>query len=768
MRQLLLVFIAILMANTAIKAQSCVGTTVFNVTITPLPAQPSTISGLATPCVGTQAYSVSSVAGVTYTWSATGGTVSGGQGTSNVTVTWSGTGAQTLTCTPSNTCGNGTARTQSITIDTTPAQPSAISGFATPCVGTQAYSVSSVAGVTYTWSATGGTVSSGQGTSNVTVTWSGTGAQTLTCLPSNTCGNGAARTQNITIDTTPAQPSAISGLATPCVGTQAYSVSSVAGVTYTWSATGGTVSSGQGTSNVTVTWSGTGAQTLTCLPSNTCGNGAARTQNITIDTTPSQPSAISGLATPCVGTQAYSVSSVAGVTYTWSATGGTVSSGQGTSNVTVTWSGTGAQTLTCLPSNTCGNGTARTQNITIDTTPAQPSAISGLATPCVGTQAYSVSSVAGVTYTWSATGGTVSSGQGTSNVTVTWSGTGAQTLTCLPSNTCGNGAARSQSITIDTTPAQPSAISGLATPCVGTQAYSVSSVAGVTYTWSATGGTVSGGQGTSNVTVTWSGTGAQTLTCLPSNTCGNGTARTQNITIDTTPAQPSAISGLATPCVGTQAYSVSSVAGVTYTWSATGGTVSSGQGTSNVTVTWSGTGAQTLTCLPSNTCGNGAARTQNITIDAPPAQPSAIVGSSIACTSDAVENYNVTNVNGVTYTWSVSGGGTLNSTANTANIVWTTAGTYLMTVTPANTCGSGTARTLSVEVKQTPNPLVSGNNQICQTLIDTYTVPNTVGNTYLWSVSGNGTIISGQGTNSITVQWNSGTAGTVTITETVP
>ena len=323
-------------------------------------------------------------------------------------------------------------------------------------------------------------------------------------------------------------------------------------------------------------------------------------------------------------------------------------------------------------------------------------------------------------------------------------------------------------VTITPLPAQPSAISGSATPCVGTQAYSVSTVSGLTYTWSATGGTISAGQGTSAVTVTWSGAGAQTLTCVPSNTCGNGTSRTQSITVDTTPSQPSAISGSATPCVGTQAYSVSTVSGLTYTWSATGGTISAGQGTSAVTVTWSGAGAQTLTCVPSNTCGNGTSRTQSITVDTTPSQPSSIVGSSIACTGDAVENYSVTNVSGVSYTWTTTGGGTLNGSGNTSNIVWTTAGNYTMSVTPSNTCGNGTTRTLSVTVKQTPNPVVTGDNLVCPIVNETYTVPNVPGNTYNWTVTGNGTIISGQGTNSVVVQWNSGTTGSVTVIETNP
>jgi hypothetical protein len=38
--------------------------------------------------------------------------------------------------------------------------------------------------------------------------------------------------------------------------------------------------------------------------------------------------------------------------------------------------------------------------------------------------------------------------------------------------------------------------------------------------------------------------------------------------------------------------------------------------------------------------------------------------------------------------------------------------------------------------------------------------------TYFWTVSSNGTIVSGQGSNSITVQWNTAGPGTVQVTET--
>jgi hypothetical protein len=83
----------------------------------PPPAQPSVISGILDAEPGTsQTYSVTNVSGVTYTWSfPPTWTITGGQGTNTVTVT-AGTQNGSISVTPSNTSGNGTARTSATTI----------------------------------------------------------------------------------------------------------------------------------------------------------------------------------------------------------------------------------------------------------------------------------------------------------------------------------------------------------------------------------------------------------------------------------------------------------------------------------------------------------------------------------------------------------------------------------------------------------------------------------------------------------------------------
>ncbi|MBK9461684.1 MAG: DUF1501 domain-containing protein [Sphingobacteriales bacterium] len=65
-----------------------------------------------------------------------------------------------------------------------------------------------------------------------------------------------------------------------------------------------------------------------------------------------------------------------------------------------------------------------------------------------------------------------------------------------------------------------------------------------------------------------------------------------------------------------------------------------------------------------------------------------------------------------------------------------------------------------------PTPVITGSSAVC---IGTqnYSVPATAGHTYVWDVVG-GTILSGQGTNQIQVQWSSGTVGTVSVTESTP
>jgi hypothetical protein len=104
---------------TVTPSNSCGNGTAQTLAVTPttVPAQPSTISGNPTPYFGTsENYSVTNVPGVTYTWTFPTGWVQTGGGNTNAVTVTVGSGSGNITCTPSNTCGDGTPRTLAVTV----------------------------------------------------------------------------------------------------------------------------------------------------------------------------------------------------------------------------------------------------------------------------------------------------------------------------------------------------------------------------------------------------------------------------------------------------------------------------------------------------------------------------------------------------------------------------------------------------------------------------------------------------------------------------
>ena len=71
----------------------------------------------------------------------------------------------------------------------------------------------------------------------------------------------------------------------------------------------------------------------------------------------------------------------------------------------------------------------------------------------------------------------------------------------------------------------------------------------------------------------------------------------------------------------------------------------------------------------------------------------------------ATANYTVNNIPGATYFWRIAGGNTLASTTNTANVNWTTPGTYSLLVSASGNCGAASANdTLVVTVINSIQP----------------------------------------------------------------
>ncbi len=137
--------------------------------------------------------------------------------------------------------------------------------------------------------------------------------------------------------------------------------------------------------------------------------------------------------------------------------------------------------------------------------------------------------------------------------------------------------------------------------------------------------------------------------------------------------------------------------------------------------------------------------------------------------------------------FSISGPQTLNITnvssplcdagaTNSYNVILTVdspideEGTYTITLNSGaieDQCGHSNPNTDQVQFTiDKPDPVISGNTTVCEGSTQTYSVTNVSGHTYDWTVIG-GTLLSGNGTNSIQVQWGSAvySPGSVTVTE---
>ena len=112
--------------------------------------------------------------------------------------------------------------------------------------------------------------------------------------------NSGLPSQPFTILQTPAQPASISGLSTVCAGSQniSYSIAAVSGASgYIWVVpSGASIISGQGTTSVLVNF-GTGSGSISVTPSNSCGNGTARTLSVSVNSATSPTASISSNAT---------------------------------------------------------------------------------------------------------------------------------------------------------------------------------------------------------------------------------------------------------------------------------------------------------------------------------------------------------------------------------------------------------------------------------------------------------------------------------------
>lgn len=345
------------------------------------------ISGPAAICSGSTGVIYSTETGHTgYLWTVSaGGVITSGQGTPSVTVDWAGSGVQTLTATYTTVFGCAAQSPGALAVTVHPNPAPTISGDNASCVGYSNVVYTTESGMaSYTWSlGSGGTISSGQGTHQINVTWNAPGTHTLSVIYTTMNGCSVGTPTSFAVNVYTVDQPTISGANIACANTGMYMVySTEAGMgDYTWNiSTGGTIMSGQGTSQVEVNWTTNGSQTVSVNYTNPNGCSALNPTvfQVTVNATPSPAGTVSGAQAVCdgsVGVQ-YSCAPVSGATsYIWAVPAGAIiTSGAGTHSITVDYPlGALSGGISVIGSNACGQGApSPALQVTVNPIPVKP------------------------------------------------------------------------------------------------------------------------------------------------------------------------------------------------------------------------------------------------------------------------------------------------------------------------------------------------------------------------------------------------------------
>ncbi len=747
-------------------SNSCGTGTTLSVPLEVLYSTPSltSVSGLQTPCSGSiTMFETDSLFGITnYIWSCPSGwNIISGQGTHRI-MAEAGNTPGYIEVFSENDCGTGnTVSFFSEPLDI-PDEPSSISGNQFPCENQNNlfYSVINNSGLSYNWQVPQSwSIISGQGT-NIIEVIAGSEQGNIIVTAENICGDSEQQNLFIFTELLPEQPTPISGPDQLCPGNgiHVYSVDEVSGLTYTWDVPQGwQIISGQGTATISAQQGSTGG-IIEVIPSNLCGDGVF--QQITIIIYDSIPvvQSISGDTLPCDGSYTvYQTDSIPGATYSWSLPiGWNIISGQGTHQL-LAEAGSTSGYIEVFAGNICGNGLPANIYVNSKTIPDQTTPLTGNPEPCENDSIviYSVTNVSGVDFYWTVPlGWTIVSGQG-SNLIETMPSSYSGYITVTPSNYCGNGPSTSLLINPTLIPLAPSPISGDTFPCINSYPieYSVIPDTSLTYNWVLPQDwIVLTGQGYETIQAQ-SGTSGGTIMVFPKNHCGLGPPSVLPVSVKSTPIIQSIIGD--TVFCSSQEYtwfSITPEPDATYFW--------------NVMPDWNllysngidsifveiGSSGNEISIFGENICGTGDTFYINTFLVDSLVTP-VIYGNDSIC-QGTIQNFSTDFIPNTNYQWLVSTGWTILTGQNTHSItVQTNASGGFVHLTQNNACGQSFENIHNVSIISPPSTPTnfSGINNPCEGHPTIYTVNSNPNYSTTWTYPSNWTLVSGQGTNAITL-----------------
>ncbi|MBL0031710.1 MAG: PKD domain-containing protein [Bacteroidetes bacterium] len=216
--------------------------------------------------------------------------------------------------------------------------------------------------------------------------------------------------------------------------------------------------------------------------------------------------------------------------------------------------------------------------------------------------------------------------------------------------------------------------------------------------------------------------------------------------------------------VSTITFTGVSLPSANYTWNFTGATVLSGSGAGPYTVQWNSPGTYAVDLTISSTGCSASSASQNVTIyDFPVAS---LTSTPSVCLGQAdVIQYTGTLPGTTILTWDFAGGTGGGSGQGPFNVIWNTAGNYVVQ-TIADNNGCTDTVTANIIVNSIPNSLFTATPSVCagDPVTVNYTGTAGAGANYAWDFNG-ATVSSGSGQGPYALTWN--TAGAYQLSLTV-
>lgn len=694
-----------------------------------------------------------------------------------------------------------------LTFSTTKACP--ITGDSAVCTNeTVSYlSVTTGAGYNYEWNAFGGTIL-GLG-STATVSWGTPGTGQVTLIVRNSFGTIICTdVHNITIHANP-EPFITPSFAAGCLNDSTrdnpagkrdglickpvcdsmwvtYTTPSHPGSTYSWIVGGSAVYTPSTTNTQTVYWTGVGLGAVKVIE--TTVHGCLGETEICVEVVPkpnaaigSYPIAVGGIINICLNQDILFINnSNAGLgsplwSYTWvygDGTSNAIDAGCCSGNDTKKYTTPGTYTVMLIAENECHCKDTAYVTVVVSSLPGPK--ISCVSTVCPGTTAtYSTTAVC-PGYLWTAVNGTISGSATSQTVSVVWGSSGPGYLSVATTGCPG----LCTSPTFVEVPIIPvtATIKGPTLVCAfECEKYSITcDVPLDSLVWHAPPG----------VTITSDSIDKHRFNiCFYSSSFDSGI-----LTVDYFKTVPGATPALS--CGGTAVLKIyqrpklqvfypseicdnttlsgghfpaAATGSITWTITGPGGsptyTTNTLAANVNFNPSWSwGPGLFTITAtdLSNNYCN--APQSVNIKVNPIPNPPDSVVGDMLVCPNSAHEYIGFYSPNSNTLAWTITGGTPASTVGPTASILWGPAPPYVITVrqlNPVTGCKSSPiSKTINSLLPLNPST-INGSATACANTTGLYNVTD-LGDNFTWSISPAiaGSVIAGQGTPNIQIEWN--------------